>query len=120
MAERTFGYALRELRRGAKLSQRELANRIGVDFSYISKIENERLPPPSADTIVEICAVLNAKPEELLALTGKIPTNVQKSLSSSRAAQEFLSQIQGMDLTDEEWKIMVKSLQKLRRQPRDE
>lgn len=115
MTQKSFGYALRELRRGAKLSQRELANRIGVDFSYISKIENERLPPPSADTIVEICRILEVKPEELLALTGKIPSNVQKTLSGSRAAQEFLSQIQGMDLTDEEWKIMVKSLQELRR-----
>lgn len=116
MTESSFGYALREFRRAAKMSQRELANRIGVDFSYISKIENERLPPPSADTIVEICRVLGIKPEELLALTGKIPTNVHKTLSSSRAAQEFLTEMQQMALTDEEWKKMVKSLRDLRRQ----
>ena len=120
MSTRTFGNALRELRRGAKMSQRELANRIGIDFSYISKMENERLPPPSADTIVEICRVLDAKPEEILALTGKIPTGVQKTLSSSRAAQEFLREVQGMELTDDEWKIMVKSLQELRKYNRDE
>ena len=115
MTENSFGYALREFRRAAKLSQRELANRIGVDFSYISKIENERLPPPSADTIVEICRVLDVRPEELLALTGKIPTSVHKTLSGSRAAQEFLSEMQQMGLTDEEWNRMVKSLRDLRR-----
>ena len=120
MPEESFGFTLRELRRAAKLTQRELANRIGVDFSYISKIENQRLPPPSADTIVEICRALEVKPEELLALTGKIPTNVHRTLSGSRVAQEFLSEIHEMDLTDEEWKIMVKSLQELRRHNRDE
>jgi len=115
MNDNSFGYALREFRRAAKLSQRELANRIGVDFSYISKIENERLPPPSADKIVEICRVLGIRPEELLALVGKIPTSVHKTLSSSKAAQEFLSEMQQMDLTDEEWKKMVRSLRDLRR-----
>ncbi|NVL89786.1 MAG: helix-turn-helix transcriptional regulator [Desulfobacterales bacterium] len=110
----SFGNALRECRRAAKLSQRELANRIGLDFSYISKIENGRLPPPSADTIVEICRVLEIEPEELLALTGKIPSKVREIVSSSKTAQEFLSEAQRMGLTDDEWTTMVKSLRKLR------
>ena len=111
----SFGTALRERRRAAKLSQRELARRIGVDFSYISKIENGRLPPPAADTIVKICGVLDIEPEELLALTGKIPSKVQETVSSSRAAQEFLSEAQRMGLTDDDWKAMIKSLRNLRK-----
>ena len=65
----TFGDALREQRRIAGISQRELAERIGLDFSYISKVENGRLPPPSADTIVAICSVFGINAETLLALT---------------------------------------------------
>ena len=110
----SFGTALREYRRRAKFSQRKLANGIGLDFSYISKIENGRLPPPSADTIVKICRVLEIEPEELLALTGKIPSKVTETVSGSRVAQEFLSEAQKMGLTDDEWATMVKSLRKLR------
>jgi transcriptional regulator with XRE-family HTH domain len=49
--ENQFGDALREKRRVAGVSQRELADRVNVDFSYISKVETGRLPPPSADKI---------------------------------------------------------------------
>jgi HTH-type transcriptional regulator, competence development regulator len=109
-----FGERLREQRRMAGLSQRELAERIGLDFSYISKVENGRLPPPSADTIVAICAVLGINPEGLLALTGKIPSEVQKTVSGSRAAQEFMREAQQLGVTDAEWEQMMRSLRSLR------
>ena len=110
-----FGQKLRECRRSAGISQRELAKQIDVDFSYISKIENGRLPPPAADTIVKICQVLGVEPEDLLALTGKIPSKVRESLSGSKAAQQFLGEAQRLRLTDEEWERMVKSLHDLRK-----
>jgi transcriptional regulator with XRE-family HTH domain len=112
--DNTFGEALRERRRAAGLSQRDLAERTRLDFSYISKIENGRLPPPAADTIVLICNALEIPPEELLALTGKIPSAVQQTVSTNRTAQEFLREVQEMGLTNDEWKKMVKSLRNLR------
>ncbi len=110
----TFGLALRERRRAAGVSQRELAERIKVDFSYISKLENGRLPPPAADTIVAICQVLDIRAEELLALTGKIPSEVQRNVSGSKVAQEFLREAQQLALTDEEWMTMMHSMRGLR------
>lgn len=110
----TFGTALREMRRAAGISQRELADRIGIDFSYISKVENDRLPPPAADTIVAICQVLGSNAEELLALTGKIPSDVHKTVSGSKSAQSFLREAQQLDLTDAEWDTMMQSLRRLR------
>src|ERR1051326_7166082 len=104
--EREFGSALRARRRAAGLSQRALATRTGLDFSYISKVENGRLPPPAADTIVAICRVLDTAPEDLLALTQKIPTAVQQTVSRSTAAQRFLREAQQMALTDDEWAQM--------------
>ena len=47
METKTFGQALKEIRRGKDVTQRELATAVGVDFSYISKIENDRMPPAS-------------------------------------------------------------------------
>ncbi len=113
----TFGTALRAMRRAAGISQRELADRIKVDFSYISKVENGRVPPPSADTIVAICHVLGTNAEDLLALTGKLPSDVQKTVSASKSAQTFLREAQQLDLTDEEWETLMESLRRLRGGP---
>lgn len=112
--EQTFGQALQELRRSAGISQRDLAARVGVDFSYISKVENDRLPPPAADTIVKICEELKAPPDELLALTKKMPSDVKEKLSSSPAAQQFIRQAQSMNLTDREWQSLTRSMKRLR------
>ena len=109
-----FGPALRDRRRAAKLSQRDLAARTGLDFSYISKVENGRVPPPAADTVVSLCRALAVAPEELLALTGKIPSPVQRTVSSSTAAQRFLSEAQQMLLTDQEWEQLLQVLRRLR------
>lgn len=106
----TFGNVLREYRRAAGISQRELAQKANLDFSYISKIENGRTPPPAADTIVLICRILNMEPEELLALTGKIPSEVHADISSSKAAQEFLRTAKEMKLSDTEWSEITQSL----------
>jgi len=109
----TFGALLREKRQAAGVNQRELASKIKVDFSYISKLENDRLSPPAAETIVAICEVLDIAPEELLSAAGKIPSDVQKTIGESQAAQQFLREAQQLDLSDEEWQQMRKSLQNL-------
>ncbi|MDP9350109.1 MAG: helix-turn-helix domain-containing protein [Chloroflexota bacterium] len=112
--EDSFGEVLRAKRRAANLSQRELAAQLGMDFSYISKLENGRLPPPSADTVVAISRILSCQPEELLALAGKLPSEVQGGVGRHPRAQEFLLNAQRMGLSDEEWGRMVAVLRELR------
>ena len=114
MMAKTFGQTLRELRRLKRVSQRELAEKVGVNFSYISKVENDRLPPPAADTIVKICKELGVPPHELLASTGKMPTDVKEMLSTSTSALEFVRQAHDMDITEDEWKTLTKRLRRLR------
>ena len=111
----TFGQVLREFRRAKNISQRELAEGIEVDFSYISKIENDRLSPPAADTIVKICEVLEIPPEQLLVLAGKVPTEVKETIGSSEAAIQFIRGAQAMKLTEDEWQKLNKQLKRLRR-----
>jgi transcriptional regulator with XRE-family HTH domain len=112
--KQTFGQALRELRRSKGLSQRNLAEEVGVDFSYISKIENDRLSPPAADTIVKICHALEVSPDSLLALSGKIPSELRETIGSSPAAMQFVRSAQSMGLTEDEWKELTKQLKRLR------
>jgi transcriptional regulator with XRE-family HTH domain len=110
----TFGQALRETRRSKGVSQRELAEKVGVDFSYISKIENSRLPPPAADTIVRICTALEVAGEELLALKGKMPSELENAIGSSPAALKFARRAQAMDLSEQEWEELTNQLRRLR------
>lgn len=113
MAE-TFGQTLRELRRSKSISQRNLADKVGVDFSYISKIENDRLPPPAADTIVKICEALSVLPDKLLSITGKMPTSTKDIIGTSSAALQFIKEAEGMKLSESEWKQLTKKLKHLR------
>lgn len=110
----SFGSALRERRRAAGISQRELAARTGLDFSYISKLENDRLPPPAADTVVGLCEALGIPTEELLALGGKLPSAVQQTVGTSPMAQTFLREAQRLALTDDEWGELVRSMRRLK------
>jgi transcriptional regulator with XRE-family HTH domain len=82
-----FGARLRELRRKAKLTQRELASQIGVDFSYLSKIENGVLPPPSEKVILRLAEALKVDKDELLILAGRIPEDIAELLRNKKTLQ---------------------------------
>ena len=76
--EKSFGRRLQELRRHRGLTQRGLAGRVGIDFTYLSKLENGRGEPPSDQTVVKLAGELEADAEELLALAGKIPAELRE------------------------------------------
>ena len=76
-----FGERLRELRQAKNLSQRELAAEVGVNFTYISKIENEKLDFaqfPGEELIRKLASALEADEDELLILAQKIPEQIKK------------------------------------------
>jgi transcriptional regulator with XRE-family HTH domain len=67
----TFGQTLRALRAAAHLTQRALADAVGVDFSYISKIEHDATAhPPSEALIRRLARELGTDPEPLLSAAG--------------------------------------------------
>jgi transcriptional regulator with XRE-family HTH domain len=110
----TFGEVLRERRRAVGISQRDLAARIGVDFSYISKLENDRLAPPSSETTRKIAAELRCPIEDLLAAARKLPSGVEQGITSAPAALRFLQRASDLDLTHSEWEQMLSNLDGLR------
>ena len=105
---------MQALRRDKGVSQRELAERVGVDFSYISKVENDRLPPPAAETIEKICRELEVATEELMGLTDKIPTDLRQLLVENQAARDFMREAQQMRLSEVEWQKLATRLKKIR------
>ncbi len=109
----TFGTLLKEIRRSKNISQRDLAKSVGCDFTYISKIENDRLPPPAADTIQKICTVLETPSEILMANSGKVSTEVRDMVTNPEAIK-FLQEVHQMNLSDTEWKALHNQLKSLR------
>ena len=110
----TLGQTLRQCRRTAGVTQRALAQSVGVDVSYISKLENDRLPPPAADTIVKMARALKTPPDGLLAMSGKIPTTVSRMLGSKPAALRFFREAADLAITDREWKRLTQLLTQVR------
>jgi transcriptional regulator with XRE-family HTH domain len=87
--EKIFGIRLRELRTQAGMTLRELAGKVGVNFTYLSKIENGALPPPSEKVIRQLAEVLNADRDELLALAGIIPSDLAEILKDPKLRERL-------------------------------
>jgi transcriptional regulator with XRE-family HTH domain len=113
----TFGQRIRELRKAKNLTQRELAERVasrlkeedrrGFDVTYLSKIENDKMPPPSTIAIMQLAKELDPKKsDELLALAGKAPMDLGQTLKESEAARLFYRSAQELNLSEDDWKEM--------------
>ena len=90
MGAKQFGARLRGLRKQVGMTQRELADKISVDFSYLSKIENGAVPPPTEDVISRLAEVLKADKDELLILGGRIPSGVSEVLLNDPGALQLV------------------------------
>lgn len=110
----SFGQRLRELRRQSGMSQRRLADEVGVDFSYISKLENDRLPAPAAETVIRLADAMRASPEDLLAAARRMPDAVGDEVVREPAAQRFLRMASNMKLSGPEWEALLGKLTNLR------
>lgn len=82
----TFAERIRTLRKEADFTQRDLAEKVKIDFTYLSKLENGRGDPPAEDTIRRMAEALGSDANELLALAGKISAEVRERAAED---QEF-------------------------------
>ena len=89
MENTEFGVRLRELRTKAGLSQRELADKVGINFTYLSKIESGTMPPPSEKVIMKLAEALNADKDELITLAGRIPSDIAQLLKNREVLQSL-------------------------------
>ena len=77
--------------------QQDLAKRMGVSVSYISKVENENLhfgDYPSEKFIHKLADELDADEEELLLLADKVPAGIRKRI---RERPDAFRRIAGLD-----------------------
>ncbi|MBW4682745.1 MAG: helix-turn-helix domain-containing protein [Microcoleus vaginatus WJT46-NPBG5] len=70
---KSFGKRIREARQNKGLSQRDLAALVKVDYTYLSKLENDRAEyPPKEEVIQSLAHHLDLDAKELHDLAGRI------------------------------------------------
>lgn len=90
-----FGEKIRDLRKARGLSQRDLAGRADIDFTYLSKIENGRMEPPSEEVIRRVARELGADADGLIVLAGKFPSDLARELRTPERVNALRRELAG-------------------------
>jgi transcriptional regulator with XRE-family HTH domain len=119
MKTKSFGQVVRELRIKHRdySSLREFARKVGLSPAYLSRIENEKEPPPSERIVAMLAEALGADKYELFSYAGKVPTEFLETFKRNpKGVASFMRRIQEIGVeTDSDWKELESSLSKMKR-----
>jgi HTH-type transcriptional regulator, competence development regulator len=79
----SFGTMVRKQREGLRkgdpaFSLRQVADRVGIEPAYLSKIERDQTSPPGEETIRSLARELKVDADVLLAMAGKVSSDLQE------------------------------------------
>ena len=97
----TFGERIRELRKAKNLTLRDVAAKVDINFTYLSKIENGKLDFsdfPSEKLIRKLAKALGGDVDELLLLAEKIPDEIRKRVVQRPDAFRKLARLDDKEL----------------------
>jgi transcriptional regulator with XRE-family HTH domain len=75
-SSKTFGAVISTLRKEKGFGLRELARKMGISPTYLSKIENDRMGAPATDKIKALARLLGVSTDELFAAAKRVPSDV--------------------------------------------
>lgn len=108
----TLGERVKDLRHQRGLTQRGLAERIGVDFTYVSKIENDRLEhTPSIKTLQDLARELDVDELELMDLADKVPPSLAV-IARDQDARHFFRRASETITGPEGWRDLLAYLER--------
>jgi len=113
----TLGSYVRELRQQKGLTLRQLAEKVKMDFTYLSKVENDNLFGPdrkrynvSMDNLKVLARVLEGDVDKMQLLAGKMPEQVIKDATEKDKAAEFFRAIPKEGLSEDDWGKLLHQL----------
>lgn len=119
MKPKTFGQVIRELRIKHRdySSLREFARKVELSPAYLSRIENEKEPPPSEAVIERLAEALGADKYELFSYAGKIPEEFLETFKKNpKGVASFMRRVQEIGLeSDGDWQEIEKNLTRIKR-----
>lgn len=77
-----FGQILKNLRKQKGLGIKKLAPEIGLNYTYLSKLENSKVIP-SPKVIQKISKYFQCDSDELMLSAGKIPEDIEEILKNN-------------------------------------
>ena len=108
-----FGAFIRREREVKEIGLREMAKKIGVSPTYLSKVERDEFAPPAEDKVRKIAGVLGLDADELLALAGRVASDLTDIIRGRpREMADFLRAAKG--LTAEDMVRLARQAQKAR------
>jgi len=106
-----FGALVRREREAKEIGLREMAKKIGVSPTYLSKIERGDFDPPAEAKVRRIAEIIDHDPDELLALAGRVASDLTEIIRQRpRQMADFLRAAKG--LTADEIARLAREAQK--------
>ena len=112
MTSLTFGQYLRTIRKQSGISQRNLAEQAQVDFTYISKIENGHVAPPSKEVLERFACILETDENKLILAAGKIPHDLKSMMCNNSMLTELVRVLSEQRLPDHVYYQMLQVVPK--------
>lgn len=76
MSDERFGEFIRRMRVEKDIGLREMAKKIGVSPTYLSKCERDEFPPPAEERVREIAKIIGCDVDDLLARANRVATDL--------------------------------------------
>jgi transcriptional regulator with XRE-family HTH domain len=73
---KSFGALVRREREAKGIGLREMAKKIDVSPTYLSKVERDEFPPMAEDKVRKIAEIIGRDVDELLALAGRVASDL--------------------------------------------
>ena len=111
-----FGAFIRREREALdpKVGLREMAKKILVSPTYLSKVERDEFPPPAEDKVIAIAEILDLDVDELLALAGRVSSDLTQIIRERpREMASFLRGTRSMS-EDEMAKLFKSMVEKMK------
>jgi transcriptional regulator with XRE-family HTH domain len=120
MSKKTFGDRLRRLRLQCTEYQslRDFARKVGLSPTYLSHIENNKVPPPSEEVIERLAAALHVDEKvkyELYSLGDKVPLEFLETFKKNPLGlADFLRTAESAGIhSDQDWARLKKEALKM-------
>ena len=98
---KSFGALVRRQREAKEIGLREMAKKIGVSPTYLSKVERDEFPPPVEDKVRKIAEIIDRDADELLALAGRVASDLTDIIRQRpREMADFLRAAKGLTADD--------------------
>jgi len=104
----TFGKILRKLRMQSGMGLRELARLIDKSPGYLSDVEQDNVPPPSEEVIINIAAALNVNKNLLLLAAHKMDPELSNYIAEEPQAADFLRMAKDKEFKGTDWEKLSK------------